>query len=392
MPPGSAGAGESKNQPPTRLRRLPSLDGLRACAILLVLLYHFTPNANADRGIQSLVFKLAEFGWSGVDLFFVLSGFLITRIILRARSAQLGLAEFYRNRLLRILPLYYLAVVTVMVLVPVVSSLYSPAPITDFLIYVLCLQNFSNPPVDINEWVHIGHFWSIGVEVQFYLFWPLLAYKLKQRNLIRLIVFLIPCLMLLRYSAILHAAPWEVTFGWTPFRMDALLMGCLVAIFHTRQDGLKKFHLPTKVILICTGSVLAWLIWRGWINEMVKPGDYPWNILLRGLLPFLVAIFYAALLIVSLTSNTLQKSLGSRWFQPLARYSYGIYVIHFLMAPIFRHVFSPLLSIPTGHASDLGLYVYFLICTTISTVMAALSYHLFEIRFLRLKHTGARHA
>src|SRR5262245_23786679 len=84
--------------------RVDALDGLRAVAILLILLWHFTPNHNSNQGLRSIVFKIADIGWSGVDLFFVLSGFLITGILLRAKAANSPLRYFLMRRILRILP------------------------------------------------------------------------------------------------------------------------------------------------------------------------------------------------------------------------------------------------------------------------------------------------
>ena len=89
-----------------RLAYLRALDGLRAIAIILVVLYHCTPNHNSDLGLKSLVFKIADIGWSGVDLFFVLSGFLITRILISYQARGLTLSLFFKRRLLRIVPLY----------------------------------------------------------------------------------------------------------------------------------------------------------------------------------------------------------------------------------------------------------------------------------------------
>src|SRR4051794_13200133 len=91
--------------------RIGSLDGLRAIAIALVLLFHFTPGHDSNQGVRSLPFKLADIGWSGVDLFFVLSGFLITGILLRAKGSPEYYRRFFSRRVRRVLPLYYLALV-----------------------------------------------------------------------------------------------------------------------------------------------------------------------------------------------------------------------------------------------------------------------------------------
>src|SRR2546423_13639037 len=99
-------------------QRIGALDGLRAIAISLVLLFHLTPGHDSNHGLRSLHYKIADVGWSGVDLFFVLSGFLITGILLRSRRRPHYFRNFYARRALRIFPLYYTALAAVFLILP----------------------------------------------------------------------------------------------------------------------------------------------------------------------------------------------------------------------------------------------------------------------------------
>ena len=103
------------------LRHIDALDGLRAAAILLVFLFHLTPGDDSNQGLRSLLSKVADIGWTGVDLFFVLSGFLITGKLLQARAEPHRFRDFYIRRSLRIFPLYYAALAFVLLVLPLVS-------------------------------------------------------------------------------------------------------------------------------------------------------------------------------------------------------------------------------------------------------------------------------
>ena len=106
-------------------KHIDALDGLRALAIILVLLYHLTPGHNSDRGLESFVFKIADIGWAGVDLFFVLSGYLITSILLEYKENRQSLKVFFLKRLLRICPLYFFVLILIFFLIPLLTHLYA---------------------------------------------------------------------------------------------------------------------------------------------------------------------------------------------------------------------------------------------------------------------------
>ena len=164
--------------------RIPALDGLRGCAILLVLLFHFTARAPYPTDAASIRLQSAfDLGWSGVDLFFVLSGFLITGLLIDAKGSAGYFKVFYARRALRILPLYYGALVVMFVLPHVLTSVMNPTyitPIKDQIWYWGYLQNY---PYLTNAWKDVaGPFWTLAIEEQFYLAWPLLVLLLSRKT------------------------------------------------------------------------------------------------------------------------------------------------------------------------------------------------------------------
>ncbi|EMR04657.1 acyltransferase family protein [Cesiribacter andamanensis] len=201
-----------------------SLDGLRALAVTLVMLFHF---------------QLLDSGWIGVQIFFVLSGFLITRILLQEKKQELGfyLKRFYWRRSLRIFPLYftYLLLITgVFMLVQMPESALGKLP----YLYTYTFNFTRLSP----EWTHsplFTHFWSLSVEEQFYLVWPLLVFLLPNRLLKGALLLIIAAGPVVRYllgrwligSALSDEAAGEAIYWFTLSHFDAFAMGGAIALF-----------------------------------------------------------------------------------------------------------------------------------------------------------------
>lgn len=155
--------------PETR-EHIPRLDGVRGIAILLVLLHHFTDDREKLTGIARRLFLVTDAGWVGVDLFFVLSGYLITRILLSTKESPRYFTTFYGRRALRIFPLYYAVLVAVLLILP---RLVPPTPELDAILgrQVFLWTYLSNWVRDTfnSDYAALKHFWSLSVEEQFYL-------------------------------------------------------------------------------------------------------------------------------------------------------------------------------------------------------------------------------
>jgi peptidoglycan/LPS O-acetylase OafA/YrhL len=368
--------------------RIDALDGLRAMAILLVLLHHFTPNHNSDQGLRSIVFKIADLGWSGVDLFFVLSGFLITGILLRAKASNSPLRHFLMRRILRILPAYYLALGIIFLFLPFVLRLYPVPAMSAQAPYWFYVANMLFPTPDLGGCLQLTHFWSLAVEMQFYVLWPLVIYQFSSDTVWKVVLAAFALVVIGRIVAvIMDVNPW-VTIAWTPFRADGLIVGSLIAVaVHAgvRYERVRSALLVTLVAGFIFALVVTWFGKSGSIWVTTKDlVTYP---VLRVSLPCALSLLYGAALWISLQRNLLSAFLGSPIFKPLALYSYGTYIFHFLLSPLFKQSFGPQILVHWTGGQDVPIYLYFVLASSVSFALAMASYHLVEVHFLRLKRS-----
>ncbi len=333
-----------------------ALDGLRAAAIGLVLLFHLTPGRDSNQGLRALPYKLADIGWTGVDLFFVLSGFLITMKLLGAREDEHRFRDFYVRRALRIFPLYY-GVLLVLMLV-------GRPPLRAQLPYWLYYSNFVHYPLPTDAFAPIGHFWSLAIEEQFYLVWPAVIFFCSRRVATAVCIAIAAGAPLLRLALAANGFDWVTTYAWTPSRADGLALGSLVALAGTNR------RLAWLAIAAAT-PLLGWCAWRGKAFHVVTNSMTAEGIALRTLLPSAAALLFAGVLMVALEANP--RWLSSAPLRAIATYSYGMYVVHFMLLPVLKERLSvsPLL--------------FFAIGSAISFLLAAASYHAYESLFLRLK-------
>ncbi len=369
--------------------RIAALDGVRAIAIVLVLLYHMTPDHDSDRGLRSLLFKIADFGWSGVDLFFVLSGFLITGILLRVREGRSTLLSFYVRRLLRIVPAYFFALAMVFVVVPVLLRWYDVPQFERQWPYWLYVSNYVRESYEsLHKLFNLSHFWSLAVEMQFYLLWPFVVISLGSVVAARVIAIGLIAAVAIRLVATLHGAHWIVTFGFLPCRMDGLLVGALIALgIHERWFEAARVQAGVWATFSVFGLALGYCIWRGMASAIFWPNDTTLSVILRTALPTIAVACYGALMVLSLTSRPIATALSWRGFAPLARYSYGAYIIHYLLLPLFLMRFGPsVLRDYFGLGSDMAIYVFFLIASGVTFALAFVSFHVLEKHFLALAH------
>jgi len=216
-------------------RTLSSLDGIRGLAVLLVIGSHFVrflPDAPFLLPLKAVM----TYGWAGVDLFFVLSGFLITGILLKSKGAANYFGTFYMRRVLRIFPLYYAVLIAVFLAAPHLPAAAQeavPRP-DDRWLYFVYLTNWLvlwhgtwGPNV-------VGHFWSLAVEEQFYLVWPFIVFVLPERRVAIASIFLAVAALIVRLVWIAHTGPAQALAIATVTRMDSLALGALGAILIRR--------------------------------------------------------------------------------------------------------------------------------------------------------------
>lgn len=340
-------------------QHLPVLDGVRAIAVLLVICFHFwLAFAN---GQHNLVGKLAIWGQTGVDLFFVLSGFLITGILLDSKGSEHFLRNFYVRRILRIFPLYYATLLAIYFLCPLLH-LTAWTPWKQSAWYWVYLQNI---PDTFAPSLASGpqHFWSLAVEEHYYLVWPFLVMLLARDKLLKVIGLAIGVSLLTRVLLSQYD-----TFYFTLCRLDGLAIGSAIAIFaRSRPTGLASYAVWAKRLLFLLGPVLV-------ITQLLVSGKSLLAIQVSK--STLIALAYACVMVLAIENrcgSLVQKLLSGRILGSIGKYSYGMYVLHpFILGGL--------------HAAGLRYNVFGLLVSALLTYLAAwISWTLFEKRFLRLK-------
>ena len=353
------------------------LDGLRALAVILVLLVHFGPHAS----IGSALWKIESIGWIGVDLFFVVSGFLITGILLDTREEKLYYKTFYLRRALRIFPLYYvviflgLAIQMAWHLESVIHNLYETSW---FVVYLgnirIAFKNHAPPPA------FLGPFWSLQIEEQFYLIFPFLVRKLRQKALFWVLVCVFILSGPLRWSLYL-LSPHRQFLQYTalPCRMDGLALGALLAL----RVRMSQWRIrPVTVTLGAVGLLSGLSLYLSW-------GGYMWSTpRIRTFGYSIVALAFASVVlwVLRFRGGWQTSWLRIAPLQYLGKISYGIYLIQALIYEIIRQI-----SIHCGisffvegdwHSTA---WTYFGLLTAIIVLSASLSWYFLERPISRLK-------
>jgi peptidoglycan/LPS O-acetylase OafA/YrhL len=346
-----------------------SLDGLRAVAILLVMSVHYHQKFGG--------------GWVGVQLFFVLSGFLITRILLAAKTGvNLGsyLKVFFARRALRIFPLYFGFIALLQLLH---AALLIPSNWPQVRPYMLTYTlNFAHAFSKVQVDDLYSHFWSLAVEEQFYLGWPLVVWYASEAWLKRIIVGTLVLGPLLRAGLVqCGMAPFQLYF-LTPCQLDAFATGAAVSVFGVlglRHAG--KWWVGVALFALAAGVAANWsanpryaLYTAGYPYYMPEHVQYAWGYTLTNLLSGLS-------LIMCLQGKL--PWLEAPWLVGIGRVSYGIYVFHRpVIGLLDRYAAGILASLGQAKLALLTLPALYVVG---SLLLAVLSYHAFELRFLFLK-------
>lgn len=358
----------------------PALDGLRAMAFLMVFGQHYL--------------KL-PWGWSGVDIFFVLSGFLITGILYDSREQPHRVRNFYIRRTLRIFPLYYGVLLLLLLTYPVFrwdwnwNWLLWPAYLGNFcrgihpLVFRTPLQMLADfQPLSRsfpNIQLFLGHFWSLCVEEQFYLVWPWVVFWIRDRKkLMAICLFFCVACPLMRVIGH-HAMPQymleqEVLYRWTPFRIDALLLGGWVALaLRGPSPGrlLRAARVIGGILFVTIAGVIIFVICRQLEGSLYPTWQHTWGLTV-------VDLFAACLIVMALEPGTAVYRIFSlrplRW---LGGISYGAYVFHDIPHALYVKV-----VVHCHIANNIVLALLGFVCTLL---LASASYRWFELPFIRLK-------
>jgi len=369
---------------------LPALDGLRGVAILLVLAHMFTLLDPQQGVLAYIYYKVNYLGWIGVQLFFVLSGFLITGILLDSRTATHYYRSFFARRTLRIFPLYFAVLAVAFLLVPAVGAV--PASIANDQPNQAWLWTYTE------NWASslglgsktFPHFWSLAVEEQFYLVWPFVIRRQTPEKCLRLCLALAAISLGVRCWLVWNGATHEAIYPNSFCRMDALALGGAAAA---------AFRIPAlRVVLIDHRErLLRYALMLTLVGVAVTRGFWHMTVIGQTVGYSILAVIFVLLLMSAVAGEAApaepsQPSHMSAWLavmrwaplRTIGKYSYGMYVFH---KPLHDFLGKPLLAALDIHASQslLADVLYIVLATLATLALAAVSYHLFEQRFLGMK-------
>lgn len=367
-----------------------TLDGLRGLAILLVMGHHLFVVQVASQ-VESVAARVASLGAFGVDLFFVLSGFLITGILLDGKGGDWQLVNFYARRTLRIFPLYYLVLAVCFLALPAAMQLVPAAApklsrfqgaTDDWPWYLLYLSNYAI--ASAGEWRHgvLDVTWSLAIEEQFYLIWPWVVRWTSRQTLGRVCWGVIVLALVCRLGVWAGGYSWLAAYVLTPCRADALAVGGLIAVT-VRGEGFTPDRLrrAAAVGLAVALPALVAVAAAGFFKY-----DQPW--VFTGGYTVVATIAGCVLLAAALAApGTLAERAFSHpvlvWF---GKYSYALYLFHLPVRAAIRDLAfgdAQFRTLPGGPWT--GQLLFYLITTMAVTPLAWFSWRLVENPILRLK-------
>jgi peptidoglycan/LPS O-acetylase OafA/YrhL len=382
----------------------PALDGVRGLAVLLVMLFHLTHYGLARTPLERALTALPSVGWSGVDLFFVLSGYLITNILLESRRGSTYYRSFYARRVLRIFPLYYTLLVFFLVVVPrlgvfsAAHDLWSPNAPREGIWYWLFLSNFR--AAWLGAWDHqiLSITWSLAIEEHFYLVWPWVVRRLDDRRLLWVCGATIVGSLALRIAMVALGYSERAVYTLTPCRLDPLATGAAIAIV-ARSGGLARFARVANVVLPVALALFGALCFAihphaapsgapdpsryeaDVVRALAFTGD-PW---MQTVGFSLLCVIFGALLVSVATAppqSFRRRVFELAWLRSLGKHSYALYLLHVFVGTLVLSFFAPV-AYP-GHFL-LAVPFYWVLAIGASYAVARLTWVVIESPMLALK-------
>lgn len=368
---------------------IPALDGIRGLAILLVVLFHHTLMRQPTL-FDRVYVNVARLGWSGVDLFFVLSGFLITGILYDAKGSAHYFRNFYARRTLRIFPVYYAFVFFTLRISP---WLWPDTELAEM--GRRAMENRS----EIWYWLYLSNFlfafeeghpnlvvtWSLAIEEQYYLVWPLVVALLGRRSLMWTCGALVAVAPAMRTILLTGGAGPTVAYALPFCRIDALAVGGFVAL--ALRDAREGARLVAWARWIAPAMIIA--IFGIWYVEGPLDNQSWTEPVMQGAGYTVLALLFGSL--VALTATARRGSLLSRVFslrslRSCGKYSYALYLFHVPVRRFIRDTYFPVASFPMWLGSPLpGQLLFYVVATVPAFLLAWLSWHLYEKQVLKLR-------
>ncbi|TCK75033.1 acyltransferase family protein [Acidipila rosea] len=362
---------------PNLRRHIPALDGMRGFAAIGVVFFHYKTGHHFNHAWLNLITWIMGLGWMGVPLFFALSGFLITGILHDSFSKANWWRKFYLKRSFRIFPLYYLTLALILAADVGVGRMKAAGQ--TLWIYALYLQNLPSLYHRLSEfpsYLSTVHLWSLAVEEQFYLIWPIplfLAWRRSRALQLCAIVFMLS--FMARIACVALHCPMIVYFSFSPLRIGELCAGGFLALALRQGDALTRM-ISNVAPYIAGASILALsgvIFWAG-TEDRTAPMI---SIGLTALSCLAVCLIYYCL-----HPGPLQRLFSNRILRWFGKISYGLYVYHMLFRPVYIRIVNRYLP----HSSHGLQYLALIsIAFTLSPLLAAASFYTYESYFLHIK-------
>ena len=369
------------------------------------MLFHLTHYGLARGPLEVALTALPSVGWAGVDLFFVLSGYLITSILLQSKRSSTYYRSFYARRVLRIFPLYYAVLAFFLIVVPHlgvfshVHDLWSPNAPREGIWYWLFLSNFR--AAWLGAWDHqiLSIAWSLAIEEHFYLIWPFVVRHVNERRLLWICGATIAGALALRVALIALGASERAVYTLTPCRLDPLATGAAIAVLAARNGGLARFAGVARVALPVSLTLFAALCFaihpdaaasraadpRNYEAAVVAALAFTGNPWMQTIGFTLLCALFGSLRVAVVTAPP--RALRGRvfawgWLRALGKHSYALYLLHLFVGTLALSILTPALY--PGRFL-LVVPIYWALAIGASYGVARLTWILLEEPMLRLK-------
>jgi peptidoglycan/LPS O-acetylase OafA/YrhL len=365
--------------------RTKELDGLRGISVILVIAFHVFKRADYFTKHETLHFitSLTYIGWLGVDIFFALSGFLITSILLRTKNKSNYFKTFYARRILRIFPLYYVFLVVMLVFLPLLAPYYNsniPAALPFLFLYT---QNWMGIFGIAGLPAYLSVTWSLAIEEQFYFIWPTIVFYTRRELLIKIGIGIILTSIILRVLGVFF---WNDANQMTSFfyfntftRFEELIFGALLAVLFMDpvwKERIRLFSLPVFLISFSAFVGLCIYLFPGLIPYY---GNLPLTLWSYTLIP-LFSVSLIAILVTFPEKTLIRKIFRNSILTFFGKYSYSMYLLHM---PVALLLLDPLYN--TGLRGWKMYALYIVLTYAITALGALLTWNLLEKHMLNLK-------
>jgi peptidoglycan/LPS O-acetylase OafA/YrhL len=365
--------------------RIKELDGLRGIAILLVMAFHIFKRAAYFTKHETLLFisELSYIGWMGVDIFFCLSGFLITSILLRTKTDAHYFRNFYARRILRIFPLYYFVIIVISILLPWLDPGHVPSLPVILPFLLTYLQNWMEFFKIASLPLSLGITWSLAIEEQFYFMWPAVVYYNTTERLIKICLGIISLSFIARAVSIFFTPDTqEIASFFYPnllTRFEELAFGALLGILMSHPNWKERIRSSAFLIFLLPFSAFGILCITLFPSLVPYYSDFSLTLWAYTLIP----IFSAGLIAMLVThpeGSPLRRLFRSAPLQFFGKYSYAMYLLHMPITLVLVDL------LDSTHLKGWRIYFgYIFLVYAITAVLSLITWNLLEKPMLNLK-------